>query len=129
MTANELRIGNYVHGALNIFNKQSGDYDIVTGLGNQIEVKIDGLRYNLHPDLVLPIQLTEEWLNKIMLDNKWHRLVAATSTIGKAYVFESATETLGVNTITWNAVSVVCYVHQLQNLYFALAGTELTIKE
>lgn len=64
--------------------------------------------------------LTEEWLEKFGLSPDWTWKInePVRGTIfqdGKAY--------------GWNHNIPLQYVHQLQNLYFALTGEELTIKQ
>lgn len=74
-----------------------------------------------------PIDLTEEWLEKLGFDFDGY-----TYNMGKLSInHKSADRPKGrVYYNSW-AVSEKRpeFVHQLQNLYFALAGEELTIKE
>ena len=97
MKANELRIGNYV-------------YDNLGGV-----LKIKGISLDSTLSHIKPIPLTEEWLLKFGLMSIktelgfWNNGDA----IYFSYGFEKSIE--------------LKYVHQLQNLYFALTGEELTI--
>jgi hypothetical protein len=108
MKANELRIGNLVE------------------YGNDIEqITIHHLFGVMHGDDVKPIPLTEEWLFKF-----WFRyndgLFIKENLVVFIYdgyckvVFGSLTFVDGVK---------IKHVHQLQNLYFALTGEELTLKQ
>lgn len=80
---------------------------------------------------VEPIPLTEEWLLKFGFvkssedsDNAWLNLRYRFLNFSSDESVEFKKVFLNVN-----KMDVVCdYVHQLQNLYFALTGEELTIK-
>ena len=114
MKANELRIGNYI--TFDTVDKPS-----------YFEINL----FN-YLDRLKPIQLTEEWLLKAGFKyKKYHP-----TTIGSAYVFGSGLYVLN------NGFSLVFqtdkksfyfefsdryikYVHELQNIYFALTGVEL----
>jgi len=91
-----------------------------------------------------PIPLTEEWLEKFGFEwkseNKTWRIEYRIPFVddGKRiaiHVWED--EVMGIWGVTlWEVVpiddvtpTVIKYVHQLQNLYFALTGQELTIKQ
>ena len=158
MTANELRIGNLVKANYRgisiicdvvkvIFNEI-----FVKGISAQIgfdcrmdddkceyEFSGDPEKYAGKENGFEPISLTEEWLRKFGFECR-------ESTTAKEYY-------LGLNSVTndwlfsivWldkpesfgypnapfyrNGRHTLYYVHQLQNLYFALTGEELTIKK
>jgi hypothetical protein len=123
MEANELRIGNYVKG---------------NSRGHTNVVNIEILEYiNKTKSGYSPIPITEEWLIKFGFK------VYRESVVIKAW-------SIGFNTITHDYLFDLCwikdvfgenkevpfyrngrfkihYVHQLQNLYFALTGEELEI--
>lgn len=132
MEAKDLRIGNYVTGAKGA--KYNGD-TVKWNIGDYIECN----KYCDYIDSFKPIPITEEYLFKFGFE------VYAESTIMKAYK-------IGFNTITrdylfdltWlkridkgmekypfyrNGRFKIKYVHQLQNLYFALTGEELETNE
>lgn len=108
INANELRIGNYL---------------TIIGI---TPIKIDAQRIlsisNGDTDYK-PIPITEEWLLKfgfVKSDHysggyKWHN--------GMFYILELAKDAFYCD---YTLIFSVDYVHQLQNLYFALTGTELT---
>ncbi len=69
--------------------------------------------YKYDTDCYKPIPLTEEWLKKLGCDCVYQ------SKINKGFFYViNEEDTLEVK-----------YVHQLQNLYFALTGEDLVVKE
>ena len=118
MKAEELRFGNIVFNP-NLFKNTAVDildiYDLAEG--------------RLYKDF-LPIPLTEEWLLKfafeINMDNFDWNAGIGTNCIGDFELSLRHTDNVG-----WfykSKCTPIKYVHQLQNLYFALTGKELTIK-
>lgn len=124
MKASELRIGNWVH-----FNNLIGmkyDYQVTPRFFRQLalndpeslDVEIDGFHQ--------PILLTEEWLVKfgfyVLHINKsgvkiyWRGQRQRVNAHYNAFWYK-----------TYNGTTRVKFVHQLQNLYFALTGQELTV--
>lgn len=122
MNANELRLGNYVHGPL-------CELCIVKQLGidnnpNFIEVEIiDG---GVGCNGTRPIPLTEEWLLRFGFVN---RARDKKEWVAPNFRVCKTTD----NYFVWPDFDLyyieLPYVHQLQNLYFALTRQELTIKE
>ena len=121
MKANELRIGNwYVHPMTPTkAPSKMLDIDFISGFTEQFK----------------PIPLTEEWLLKFgykhfqseHIYSEWALVIDG---ILKYKIFQSSYT--GVETFTFpnsNKPVTLKHVHQLQNLYFALTGNELTIKE
>lgn len=130
MKANELRIGNYVY--LKSKNKW---YEIANG--HDIDEGTDSGDFE-------PIPLTEEWLLKFRfidyrtLPNKITKKAYFDIKIGfykKAWNIELKQSKLRIYHFHnfWHVISPangsigIEYVHQLQNLYFALTGEELEI--
>jgi hypothetical protein len=71
-----------------------------------------------------PIQLTEEWLLKFGFEN-WDK---------NKWVDSNSVLTISKNDDNFSCLINqrdvdILYVHQLQNLYFALTGKELTLKD
>lgn len=105
MNKQELRIGNYVN--------HNGFAPITIDA-------VDIIHCQQHPEAYKPIELTEEWLLKLgfIIDNGWFK-------IGYLKLFP-------IRDLYYRAIVPITkdikYVHQLQNLYFALTGEELTIK-
>jgi hypothetical protein len=138
MKAKELRIGNLVdvyredvhYGTIVI--ESITPYGVNERIGTYYAVFNKPMCDEL---LVKPITLTEEWLLKFgfAYDGEWLVLTK----------FETMFKTININTkISKVTISDGCiddyeeihltdnikYVHQLQNLYFALTNEELTIK-
>ena len=121
----ELRIGNYVH---------EKDY----GLRKVVKIDNRDGHDNLYRDaygdasggIIKPIPLTEEWLVKFGILT--FKDISNDKDKGSIY-FDSDTNSFyiysGMGSYESYGFEVKCeYVHQLQNLYFALTGEELTIK-
>lgn len=126
MKANELRIGNLV-------NDEETTH-IVVGVDNYYvksywhkDIKEETL-YETPISQIKPIILTEEWLikfgferNNLDENNTWLNLKYR-------YLNFSSDESVNFNKVylSLNKMDITCkYVHQLQNLYFALTGEEL----
>jgi hypothetical protein len=116
MKSNELRIGNYF---LDDIGNDS-QYEVITGkhIWDFDDDTID--------DYYKPLLLTEEWLLKFgfkKLSNEWLRLEVCKKW-GSLYweALSGFRLTINSNEIQ---LSHIKYIHQLQNLYFALTGEEL----
>lgn len=125
MKVNELRIGNLVQPSLN-YKMAYGDYNpaFITMIGEH------GFTVcNHYPGKWFePILLTEEWL--VMFG-----FIKTNSTYDNGLLsisLPSEDKLLWKNGRTyfnsWKILDAPQYVHQLQNLYFALTGQELVIK-
>jgi hypothetical protein len=121
MKADELRIGNYVYNG-------GIESSVAYLLPNDIICNVADFNGSLNGE-VTPIPLTEEWLLKFGFGK---------DDFCGAYVRYdsnrlSITHDVKNNTFLADIVKYLRvftrYVHQLQNLYFALTGEELTIKE
>ena len=119
MTVNELRIGNLIKqptlgGTLTV------DWmiiEIISKLGDFYDSE--------------PIPLTEEWLLKFGFENRIRDNTYKLKNFGK-FIFDRE-----MGWLSFYPAGLMCgmrcdfikHVHQLQNLYFALTGTELEIKQ
>lgn len=114
MEAKELRIGNII--------KRKG---IIVNADHQSFY--DLIRY---PDQYEPIPLTEDWLFRFGFD--WDSDIVNEEIGHQWYEFKSLKLDLVNNNfvyVGWQLpVLQIKYVHQLQNLYFALTGEELNLK-
>ena len=134
MKANELRIGNFV--SLPFENDK-----IHTIRG----VDIQCLQEGMDSQSVKPIIITGEWLLKFgfYLDkNQWYNIkyftdcnqsteemcITINLASNRCAIFDAIEETDMVNILSYPIFTAkrIYYVHQLQNLYFALTGEELT---
>ena len=114
MESRELRIGNLV---ISNFKRKNEVVDIKT-----IDFTEDWF------NLFQPIPLTEEWLLKFgfrHIKNNWYNVHANGNTFN-VYLFEDLRYRVE---IVSQSIGVFKYVHTLQNLYFALTGTELTLNK
>lgn len=108
MKASELRIGNYI-----IYDGEEIRLDVI--LFSKI------LKYNW-ANICEPIPLTEEWFFNFGLVKEAQSLFKSHYNKGALfYEDERCFYLFNINHIK--------YVHQLQNLYFALTGTELELKD
>lgn len=117
MKANELRIGNKV-------------YD---NLHNRItEIKaIDIYNCSINEELFKPIILTEEWLIKAGFkyyeSDDWY-IYESKKGVSLSFDKNRVCYYFGSLECVWvDILSEIKYVDQLQNLYYALTGEELTI--
>ena len=115
MTATELRIGNWVEEA------HSGEF-------GQVDMVVLSIIERMSNHSYRPIPLTEEWLERFgfekVADNCWLNNKTAfyvdkrESHIRKGFVYYLKEDS--------NDFIPIDNLHQLQNLYFALTGEELT---
>jgi hypothetical protein len=121
MKANELRIGNYVHGnpydgVIKIFNNGKCVIKHKSGI-EKCEIK------NLQP-----IPITEEWLLKFGFYKtmSWTYEIELEGNLKLVYYLGEKGWSIGFK--SYSDFANLKYVHQLQNLYFALMGKELIYK-
>ena len=124
MEANELRLGNWV---------QLENYTPYQISNHHFELNENG--YNECLDISIPIPLTEEWLLKFGFEDglPLAQYVLKFKIIHPTHLHIDIEED-GVTCRVYCPLDESIYlnikhVHQLQNLYFALTGEELTIKE
>jgi len=149
MEAREIRIGNYIYCNEKLVS--------VCGLKlepyNHITVKLSTNSYSkyFNTDNLKPIPLTEEWLFKFGfefkdLDTKKYPTLTYGFYYGhedtgfNLHLYEDSEEIMEALNIegwsdgfyfvydNWSVWRRINYVHQLQNLYFALYGEELELK-
>lgn len=127
MKSNELRIGNYLETKTIKWNQ-------VHAQVYHIEHDRLSLEYAGDPSInrnyydVYPIPLTEKWLLDFgFTQDQWGNFYIGENPITKDYLFYIKTNSTGVFFYR-NGHHKIQYVHQLQNLYFALTGEELKLK-
>jgi hypothetical protein len=118
MKASELRIGNYINevedGLIIVNSIDSREHRFyVTDQNGDINGE----------DFIEPIPLTEEWLERFGFE---YSDLNGDSGLWKIPPFQIYGK---YNQFLYDYRLDVNYVHQLQNLYFALTGEELTIKK
>jgi len=115
MKAKELRIGNLL---------DFGD-PIVTGYDKKYcDITPKGiLEFSMGRLTVYPIPITKEWLIKFgFVDDELHLDIKETGCIDTIYFNDGK---IGTSSSEYYGLHNIQYVHQLQNLYFALTGKEL----
>lgn len=121
--ANELRVGNIVSD----FGGREARVSAITERGT---IKLSSEHYtdesfNLNERVINPIPLTEEWLLRFGFDAE--RM--GDGFLGYRLNYVDISMPYFEFTYDYGTESVeVKYVHQIQNLYFALTGTELKLK-
>lgn len=113
--ANELRSGNRL---------LYGGKEITIDIQILYSLFVDGI---LLPEKLEPIPLTIEWLERCGFKDGWLTFKDGSQLV----VHKDGTATIGGwdSATSSQSVEVPCaYLHQLQNLYFALTGEELNVK-
>lgn len=129
MKITELRIGNYVIENYLHFQKQRDERVITveTILERGINAdQFDDYSY-IGLDLLKPIPLTEEWLLKFGFKEHGEWFIIDNYPVSLHVSIKHDKTTFGYN--EEYEIENIKHVHQLQNLYFALTGWELKIKE
>lgn len=133
MKAEELRIGNLVS---NMNPRHNDSILTIESIGDNHEVNVFYRKYLLSE--LEPIPLTEEWLLKFGYCKKigarvgygydcGHGIMRVIQYNATLYQYRTWSNIDRLNGFSWNKTRID-YVHQLQNLYFALTGEELTLK-
>jgi hypothetical protein len=124
MKANELRIGNWVNEFRNVERKLFKHQ-----ITNADDIKCFEDKW-VHYE---PIPLTEEWLLSFNINELKEQDVYRVNYVDYHKKNNTFNYCLGYyfneEGYIENIFKKIKYVHQLQNLYFALTGEELTIKE
>lgn len=132
MEARELRIGNYVYKIVE-FDYPDHNWEVTDiKLEDFYNASRGGNEDQFFKDYCKPIPLTEEWLSKL----EFERDQEGAFVLDK-YLIDGDNDSgygmfkiLNTNKLIYDClVSNLNYVHQLQNIYFALTGEELTIKK
>lgn len=118
MEVKELRLGNYI---LGWFQNNDGMFQEAIGLNLLVFNEIANWPEHDYE----PIPLTEKWLLKFgFIKEKKNRKYV--------YLFDGFELEQSPSGEIWfenRCGTVIKYIHQLQNLYFAITAEELTIKE
>ena len=133
MKVSELRIGNYIEGC---FTDDDDQFhlrtDIVKFLGYDPFEDFTWVEGGVLPRdeyyEFCPIPLTREWLGKFGLGYIKNACCWELGSIRLHDLSDEAKSRFRL-TLAGNELTIINYVHQLQNLYFALTGKELQIQE
>lgn len=127
MKASELRIGNIF---LEEVRGQKQEF-IITAINSITHTAIDVDDNITSIDYLIPIPLTEEWLLKFGFDRPFAPPIyeIVTANLDKRFRIHKVGEKSWMLGYYESITASIEYVHQLQNLYFALTGEELEIKE
>jgi hypothetical protein len=119
MKTNEVRVGNRV-----LFAEDGTEFIVTDIVGSGLNVKNEEENTWIEADQFEGIPLTGEWLLKFGFDEH------AIGYYNKDFVIFLSYANTGLHQYRLRDFNtIIKYVHQLQNLYFALTGEELTIKE
>ena len=132
MKLNELRIGNYLKWESSINNNGIGCVEFINSRCDSHFMKTFQLDSGATSEQCKPIPLTKEWLlrfgfkqNAIGFWWRKHPNPKSKDNWDGWYLNKDGELSISLGPIFIR----IQYVHQLQNLYFALTGEELTIKE
>lgn len=144
METKELRIGNILTDGKFLFIVESIEAEAVWGdiyeciKAERIEDYYDEGVYHLNIENIKGIPLTEDWLVKFGFEKKsnqrksWYlsdSILIKNGWAQRAFYIYKEKKIMSVRKgYPTSHVKYIFYVHQLQNLYFALTGEELTIK-
>jgi hypothetical protein len=133
LKSSELRIGNFLRAKKDYHNQFHGN-----GIVSSIEQTKFVILDHYPGKWFEPIPLTEEWLLKFGYCKKigarvgygydcGHGIMRVIQYNATLYQYRTWSNIDRLNGFSWNKTRID-YVHQLQNLYFALTGEELTLK-
>lgn len=126
MEANELRINNYYELKGSVLDGgicQLKNLNDFIHIGNLIK-----------NDLVKPIPLTEEWLLKFGFEKNFENLIEILINKNQSLHFDKTDNCMSLyipinHEFIYLVFKHIKYVHQLQNLFYSICGTELEIKQ
>ena len=127
MNAKELRIGNWLHHGKYWSYRNGNESKEFDFQWNESDWYALG-ECTLSLENIEPIPLTKEWLLKLGFDNRYESHWKSTYSDGFGawdFILQKPTEE---RNYYWYEFAKIEYLHQLQNLYFALTGEELIIK-
>ena len=117
LKANDLRIGNLIFYETVDLNTGENVLEIVEATAN--DIKTQELK-----SIFLPIPLTEEWPLKFGFEKSMGSLAYRKGSFA-ILIWEDGSATIEFKNL---AIAVINFVHEFQNIYFALKSEELTIK-
>ncbi len=125
MEANELRIGNLI---------KEGKVEQIDNSIDEVYYSGDGYYQSTYCCNLNPIPLTEEWLLKFGFEKNFENLIEILINKNQSLHFDKTDNCMSLyipinHEFIYLVFKHIKYVHQLQNLYFSLTGTELEIKQ
>lgn len=118
---NELRIGNYVY-----YNNEHKEVGVITKIITEIIPQVDYVGINHRNE----IHYQSKHINAIPLNVTWLKNFGYKKENNDFYNLGHIVWNYDYNHLVCNKNGITLkYVHQLQNLYFALTGKELTLKK
>lgn len=121
MKAQDLRIGNLVE--IKDLKHAPKTWQ-VEGVGNLVQ--LGGQLWSIEE--LKPIPLTEEWLERFGFEQK-DKSEDWVDNVGYMELGLNGDGYVMLERSYYHASQILLYVHQLQNLYYAISGEELTVKE
>lgn len=121
--ASDLRVGNLI----NVLNPNTGIWNIEATKGKTIMILQQEEGHYLLINNLKPIPLTEEWLLKLGLKKTEYKsqIIYDSGLQNSTYIIIDENNS---SYFMWGAyLTSIKYVHELQNLYFALTQRELTV--
>ena len=117
MEAKELRIGNNI-----LFSDDSTIFEVVEIDKNGLHVKNDNEETWIELENFEGIKLTEEILMRLGFERNMYPLYSKDD-----FVYNIFNKQVAINKQQITNVDI-CYLHELQNLYYSLTKKELTLK-
>jgi len=125
MKTTELRIGNYVNG---IYDEGEFIAEVLTVDSEGCLLDANGIYELTSLKVIKPIPLTEEWLIKFGFFEKYKSCCNRWNILSFTLLDNEDRNGDLQGVFIYDYKLEVSYVHQLQNLYFALTNEELIIK-
>lgn len=123
MEAKELRMGNYIR---DIESEREGYVLTIGKITSTVKMEFSELTQKFEE--YEPIELTEEWLLKFQFSEIDEKLYCIRFRLNRVDIYKMISGDYPFY-FRFNQVDVeIKYVHQLQNLFFALTGSELELK-
>lgn len=146
MKATELRIGNWVSMRTESSVHVDGNDFLVSHRFKEVEINsisVEGVNYNggwIIFNEIYGIPISAGWLERLEFDEKkvagmdaeYFECFLNNENIGIEFGWDNKTKLVDIATESGEPstnLPHIKYVHQLQNIYFALTGTELEIKQ
>ena len=129
MKVNELRVENWVYNDDNTYSKIEGIRLFGDVVSNEIEIySKDNVEGTLSISKLSPIPLTEEILLKCGFKNSKSNIITYTYINNPAYYITEIGNCFTFISCDKIRVRSIKYLHELQNLFFAITGEELEVE-